>query len=61
VKSSYRERLADAGIGVNVAVTVWELARETVHVPTPPQFPLHPAKYEPEAGVAVSVAVPPGV
>ena len=44
---------------LNVAVTLLSDVIDTVHVPVPVHAPLHPAKVEPAAGVAVKVAVAP--
>jgi hypothetical protein len=44
----------------NVAVTLVAALTVTAQVPVPEQAPLHPAKAEPAAGVAVSVRAVPG-
>jgi hypothetical protein len=44
---------------VKVALTERVAVIETVQVPVPEQSPLHPAKVEPDAAVAVRVTVVP--
>jgi hypothetical protein len=49
------------GATLKVAVTVAAALIVIAHVPVPEQAPLHPAKVEPAAGLAVSVVAVPGV